>query len=81
MTDRFDKWQAKSFPEKVGDFHCFLADATGVARALLRLYHKITSVCGSMTKTKIDGRIIVLGNHHKRDSKDLGYIIPNINEE
>jgi hypothetical protein len=38
MIAQVDEWQAKSFPEKVGDFHCFLIEAIGVARTFPHSY-------------------------------------------
>jgi len=39
MTASLDERQPKILPEKVGDFHCFLVEATAPARTLLHLHH------------------------------------------
>ena len=70
---RFDEWQTKRFPEKVGNFHCFLSETIATARTLLHLSNKLSSARYTMTKTRrIDG-CNVRGYHQKRGSKDLGY--------
>ena len=81
MTARLDERQAKSFPEKIGDLHSFLSEATAAA-TLLHLCHKFRLACGWITKTRSDGGCIVRGgNHQKRYGKDLGYHTnTNINE-
>jgi hypothetical protein len=55
MTVRFDEWQTKSFPEKVGDFDCFLADAMGAAGTLLHLRHEFRFAYYSRTIMRNDG--------------------------
>jgi len=67
MTIDFDDRQAKSFPENVGDFYCFLAETMGAAGTLLS-YHDFSVVSDSMT---IKGRHFARGNHQKRDGKDM----------
>ena len=54
MTPSLDERQAKSSPEKVGDFHCLLAESMGAARTFLpHSYRKISAIVYSMTETKI----------------------------
>jgi hypothetical protein len=49
MTARLDERQAKSFPEKVGDFHCLLAEAMGVAGTFLpHNYWNLSAIVYSM---------------------------------
>ena len=74
VTVRFDERQAKSLPEKIGDFHCFLTEATATARTLPHLY-KLRFACDRMTRVMIDGRHNVGGNHQERDGCLCQFII------